>query len=157
MRWFRRLTATRFDQADVRAEADAFAAFLPKLLRSYRLDSARAALVGYSNGANFIAALMLLHPHLVRRAALLRAMLALDEPPAPDLTDAAVLMVTGRSDPYGPYAPGLGETLRKLGAHVEAHTVQAGHELTPEDVAIVQDWVSGLQIHREGIGTSLPE
>ncbi|MBV8092143.1 MAG: hypothetical protein JO110_02710 [Acetobacteraceae bacterium] len=71
MRWFRRLTAIRFDQKDIRAEADAFAAFLPELLGSCRLDPARTTLAGYSNGANFIAAVMLLHPRLVRRAALL--------------------------------------------------------------------------------------
>jgi phospholipase/carboxylesterase len=141
LRWFRRLTATRFDQADVRAEAEAFAAFLPDLLRSYRLDPARMTLVGYSNGANFIAAVMLLYPHLVRRAALLRAMLVLDDPPAPNLADAAVLTVTGHSDPYGHYAPALNETLRKLGARVDARVVQAGHELGPDDVAIVREWI----------------
>ena len=142
LRWFRRLTATRFDQADVRAEAEAFATFLPDLLRSHRLDPARTTLVGYSNGANFIAAVMLLHPHLVRRAALLRAMLVLDDPPAPSLADAAVLTVTGRSDPYGPYAPALDEALRKRGARVDARVVQAGHELGPDDVTIVRSWLA---------------
>ena len=145
LRWFRRLTATSFDQADIRAEAAAFAAFLPEALQSHRLDPTRATMVGYSNGANFIAAVMLLFPRLARRAALLRAMLVLDEPPAPDLTGAVVLTVTGRRDPYARFAPVLSETLRKLGAQVDERTVEAGHEIGPNDMTIVRDWLAGTR------------
>ncbi|MGH7100944.1 MAG: VOC family protein [Acetobacteraceae bacterium] len=148
LRWFRRLTATTFDQVDVRAEAEAFAEFLPEAFRSYRLDPARATFVGYSNGANFIAAFMLLNPDLVRRAALLRAMLVLDDPPAADLAGSSALMVTGRSDPYSRYAPALNDTLRKRGARVDARSVPAGHQLIEEDIAILQGWIAGL--HLEG-------
>lgn len=144
LRWFRRSTATQFDQAQIRAEAAAFAAFLPELFRSYRLDPARATFLGYSNGANFIAAVMLLFPTLVRRAALLRAMLALDDPPASDLSEAAVLAVTGRSDPYGQFAPALVDTLRKCGARIDARTIEAGHALASADIAIVREWLAGL-------------
>lgn len=143
LRWFRRLDATHFDQADVRGEAEAFAAFLPEALASYRLDPARATLLGYSNGANFIAAVMLLYPHLVRRAALLRPMLVLDEPPMPDLSSTVVLTVAGRSDPYRRFAPALEDTLRKCGARVEAQTVPAGHELGADDVSIAEEWLAG--------------
>ena len=58
LRWFRRLTATRFDQADIRAEAEAFASFVPEALRAYDLDPLRTTFLGYSNGANFVAAFM---------------------------------------------------------------------------------------------------
>ncbi|MBV8092142.1 MAG: hypothetical protein JO110_02705 [Acetobacteraceae bacterium] len=60
------------------------------------------------------------------------------------MTGAAVLTITGRSDPYGRYASILNDTLRKLGAGVDAHTVQAGHELGPSDITIVQEWISRL-------------
>jgi len=140
-RWFRRLTATTFDQANIRTEVEAFAAFLPDALQSHELDPTRTVLVGFSNGANFTAAVMLLYPQLVRRAALLRAMLVLDSPPVPDLAGISVLAVAGRSDPYGRYASALNDILRRLGANLEARTVDAGHNLTIEDVAIVQEWI----------------
>jgi phospholipase/carboxylesterase len=140
LRWFRRLTATSFDQADIRSEAEAFAAFLPEALQVHGLDPLRTSFLGYSNGANFIAAVMLLHPRMVRRAALLRPMLVLEEPPAADLSDAAVLTVAGRSDPYGRFAPALETALRERGARVDARWIEAGHELHPDDVAFVQEW-----------------
>jgi phospholipase/carboxylesterase len=142
LRWFRRVSPTQFDQADIRAEAEAFAFFVPEALRAYDLDPARTTFLGYSNGANFIAAFMLLHPHVVRRAALLRPVLVLEVPPSPDLTDAAVLSVAGQSDPYGSYAATLESSLRSYGARVDARWVAAGHELVPEDTAIVLSWVN---------------
>ena len=145
LRWFRRLDATHFDQMDVRTEAEAFAAFLPEVFGIYGLDLERTTLIGYSNGANFIAAVMLLYPHLVRRTALLRPMLVLEDPPLPDLSSAVVLMVAGRSDPYGRFAPALQDALRKSGASVSSRVVQAGHELGPDDAAIVREWLAPAQ------------
>ena len=86
LRWFRRHGMDRFDQADVTREAEAFAATLSEALRRYRLDPSRVTALGYSNGANFAAAVMLLHPELITRAILLRPMLVLEDPPAPDLS-----------------------------------------------------------------------
>ncbi|MGE0239420.1 MAG: VOC family protein, partial [Parvibaculaceae bacterium] len=77
-RWFRRHGMDRFDQADIAHEAEAFAATLPKALARYGLDARRVTALGYSNGANFAAALMLLHPGLIARAILLRPMLVLE-------------------------------------------------------------------------------
>jgi predicted esterase len=52
----------------VRAQAEAFASFVPEASRVYELDPSRTAFLGYSNGANFIGAFMLLHPHVVHLA-----------------------------------------------------------------------------------------
>lgn len=55
-RWFRRVTDLTFDQADIRSEAEAFAAFLDGVRSAYGLDPARTVFLGYSNGADFIGA-----------------------------------------------------------------------------------------------------
>jgi phospholipase/carboxylesterase len=141
LRWFRRLDATRFDQADIAFEVDAFAETLAEALALYGLDPARTTVLGYSNGANFAAAAMLLRPGLIRRAALLRPMLALEEPRPVDLAGTEVLAVAGSSDPYGTYAPMLVDTLTRAGASVTAETLAAGHELVPADIGVVQDWL----------------
>jgi phospholipase/carboxylesterase len=142
-RWFRRLDMARFDQADIRAEAEAFAAFMAEASRHYALDPARMTWLGYSNGANFIGAVMGLHPGLVRRAILIRAMPALDPLPAADLSAAAVLMLTGTRDPYARFAPPLEAWLRAGGAALDARQIAAGHALSPADLEAAQSWLAG--------------
>jgi phospholipase/carboxylesterase len=142
-RWYRRVTPVRFDQKDIRSEADAFADFVSEAATTYRLDLARTAFVGYSNGANLVAAMALLHPGLVRRAVLMRAMPVLKRPPTADLTTASFLIIAGKEDRlYARYAPALEKTLRGSGAHVEAHVVPAGHEFGDEDVRIAGEWLA---------------
>lgn len=143
-RWYRRVTPVRFDQKDIRAEAGAFAAFLEAAAKTYGIDLRRATFVGYSNGANLVAALSLLHPGLVRRAALLRSMPVLDKPPVADLAAANFLVVAGKDDGlYARYAPALEKALARNGAHVIAHTIPAGHGLDDEDARLVGEWLAG--------------
>ena len=142
-RFFRRVTMTSFDQDDIRAEALAFDDFWKGAVAAYDLDPARLTVLGYSNGANFAAATMALHPGLIQRAVLLRAMAALEDLPASDLGGTQVLTVTGSRDPYGPHATRLNDWLRASGAALDARTVSAGHEVTLEDAAIAQEWLKG--------------
>ena len=149
-RWFRRLTAATFDQADIRAEAEAFAAFVDGAVASYGLDRDQMTFLGHSNGANFAAAVMGLHPGLIRRAILFRAMAALEPMPEPDLTDVEVLSVTGTRDPYGQHARALEDWLRAQGADLDSRRIEAGHDLTPADATAAQGW----QKRHGGDGTS---
>ena len=96
--------------------------------------------LGYSNGANFAAALMLLNPGLIARAILLRPMLVLESPPTPDLSNTRILTIAGGSDPYGGYAPELNEHLRRCGAGVAAETIAAGHGLDRQDIVLARAW-----------------
>jgi phospholipase/carboxylesterase len=140
-RWFRRITPFSFDQADIVAEAEAFAAFIEGAARAYGLDPARLVYIGYSNGANLINAMLSLHPHLIRRAVLLRSMPVLNDPPAADMSDAVVLLISGETDDYGRYAEELRSQLALAGANVELAFVPHGHELTDDDVPIIQKWL----------------
>ncbi|MGE0007210.1 MAG: VOC family protein [Parvibaculaceae bacterium] len=152
LRWFRRHGMDRFDQADIAREAEAFAATLPEALARYGNDPARVTALGLSNGANFTAALMLLHPGLIRRAILLRPMLVLESPPDPDLSHTRILAVAGRSDPYGRYAPALVDHLRRCGADVAAETIAAGHGLERSDVVLAREWYGRTATPRRGSG-----
>src|SRR5690606_3568910 len=99
-RWFRRFSMTSFDQADIRSEAEAFAAFIEGAISGYRLDPDRITVVGLSNGANFAAAFMALHPGLIRRAILLRAIPVLEALPEPDPPGTSVRRLKGKDDPF---------------------------------------------------------
>ncbi|RVC42213.1 alpha/beta hydrolase, partial [Mesorhizobium sp. M4A.F.Ca.ET.090.04.2.1] len=128
-RWFERITPTSFEQASIRTETDAFATFVAEATKRHGLDLSRAAFLGYSNGANLVSSLMLLHSGLVRRAALLRAMPVLAETPPTDLGGTKVLMIAGAADlTYGPFAPALVMLLSQRGATVDARIITSGHE-----------------------------
>lgn len=140
-RWFRRTSPMTFDQDDIRAEAEAFAAFIDGANAAYNIDPARTVYLGYSNGANLLGALLSLHPHKVRRAVLLRGIAVLEDTPAADLSDTAVLLVTGRRDPYARLAPALEAALRAGGADLDARVIDAGHELSGTDLDITRGWL----------------
>ncbi|MCC5979912.1 MAG: VOC family protein [Salinarimonas sp.] len=141
-RWFRRYDAVTFDQKDIRAEAQAFAAFVEGAIQGYGLDPRKILFLGYSNGANLLAAVMLLHPQTVRRAVLLRAISVLEQPPAAALAGTQALLVTGAEDPLAPLAGPLEDSLTANGAQIEARTIKAGHALTDADLAAVREWLT---------------
>jgi phospholipase/carboxylesterase len=141
-RFFRRLDMARFDQDDIRAEAEAFAAFWQGAIQSYRLDPDRITVLGYSNGANFAAAVSALHPSLIRRAILIRPMAVLEELPQVDLSHLRVLTLAGTRDPYGAYAPRLNDWLSASGADLDARQIEAGHELVQDDLAAAKSWLA---------------
>ena len=143
-RWFRRYNAVAFDQADVRAEAEAFAGFIEAAARSYGLDPRALVHLGYSNGANLLGAVLQLYPGLIRRAVLIRAVQVLEEPPAlgaQGLSDSKVLMLTGSRDPFARMGPALECALQDGGAALETRTVDAGHELGSDDLALAAEWL----------------
>ena len=80
-RFFRRLAEGVFDEDDVRRRADELADFITEARAAYSLEAPIA--VGFSNGANIAAALLLLRPEALAGAALLRAMTPLSDPPHP--------------------------------------------------------------------------
>jgi len=143
-RWYERITPTSFVQSDIRAEAQAFADFLADAVKTGQIDLAHTTFLGYSNGANLLAAFSLLHPGMVRRAALLRPMPVLEQPPSSDLAKARFLTVIGAADTtYAPFGPTLTDMLRSFGANVETQVVESGHGLGDEDVKAVRDWLAG--------------
>ncbi|MGB3832617.1 MAG: VOC family protein [Mesorhizobium sp.] len=140
-RWFRRLAPMVFDQDDVRAEAEAFAAFVDGAARGYGLDPETLTVMGHSNGANFAGAVMALFPGLIRRAILIRPVPVLDPLPAADLSSTRVLSLVGARDPYNAHAPKLNDWLCASGAELDARLVEAGHDLSAQDIDIAADWL----------------
>jgi phospholipase/carboxylesterase len=143
-RFFRRLREGVFDEDDVRRRANDLADFVRDAREAYGLAAPVA--VGFSNGANIAAAVLLLRPDAFAGAVLLRAMSPLREPPAVDLTGKPVLILSGAMDPIVPASDvsGLAATLRSAGATVEHRTLPSGHGLSQSDVALAQAWLAAL-------------
>lgn len=69
-RFFRRLAFGVFDEKDLKFRTDELASFIEETIASYDLVAAKIIAVGYSNGANIAASLLLLRPGLLRRGAI---------------------------------------------------------------------------------------
>ena len=139
-RFFRRLAEGVFDEDDVRRRAVELADFVADARARYGLAAPVA--LGYSNGANIAAAVLLLRPQALSGAMLLRAMTPLREPPRADLAGKPVLIVSGAQDPIAPpdNAAILADVLRQSGAAVEHRVLSAGHPLSNADVKLAKDW-----------------
>lgn len=141
-RWFRKISPTEFDQKDVVREADDFVKFLEGLGEDDDYDLSRITFVGYSNGANLLAVIIMRHPDLVRRAILMRSMPVLDNMPHENLSRTRVLTISGKKDNlYSPFAPALSALLRENGAKVESHMVEGDHMIGKDDADVIRKWV----------------
>ncbi len=141
-RFFRRLAEGVFDEADVRHRAGELADFLLEARETYGLEAPVA--VGFSNGANIAAAMLLLRPEALAGAVLLRAMTPLRQPPAADLTGRPVLLLSGSADPIVPAqdAARIATMLEASGAVVEHRTLPSGHSLSQADISLAKDWIA---------------
>ncbi|MDB5363805.1 MAG: hydrolase [Rhodospirillales bacterium] len=133
-RFFRRLAEGVFDEADVHRRADDLAGFIKQAREVYGIEAPVA--LGFSNGANIAAALLMLHPGVLAGAALLRPMVPLTDPPAFRLDGTRVLLLSGSRDPIVPAsnAARLAAMLTQAGADLRHETLQTGHGLTQDDV-----------------------
>lgn len=140
-RFFRRLAEGVFDQEDVVRRAQELADFVEAARKAYGIAAPIA--LGYSNGANIAAAMMLLRPQTLAGGILLRAMVPLADPPAADLSGASVLVLSGQRDPIVPAENGarLAAMLTNAGADVERRVVPVGHELSQADVTLARQWM----------------
>ncbi len=142
-RFFRRLAEGVFDEADLRRQTADLAQFVAAARDRYDLSAPVA--VGFSNGANIAAALLLLHPGVLAGAVLLRAMAPFRQAPAAALPGTPVLLVSGAADPIVPAANAarLAAELNAAGATVTHRVLPVGHGLSQADVTVTSAWLKG--------------
>jgi phospholipase/carboxylesterase/glyoxalase family protein len=142
-RFFKRLAEGVFDLADLERRTRDLAAFVREAAESYDFDRDRITAVGFSNGANIAASVLLRDPGLLKRAVLFRAMVPFEPEQPPRLKGASVYIGAGRLDPIIPQAnvERLAAILRDGGAAVTLDWQPAGHGLTKADVDNARDWL----------------
>ena len=143
-RFFRRHAEGVFDEDDLRVRANELADFVEAARNAYGIGKPIA--VGFSNGANIAAAVLLLRPDTLAGAILLRAMVPLAHPPKVDLSGKRILMVSGDHDPIVPRenAAQLASLLSARGAQVESHSLPIGHQLSQADLTLGRRWIEAL-------------
>jgi phospholipase/carboxylesterase len=144
-RFFRRLAEGVFDEEDVARRARELGQFVGEARQRYGIAAPVA--VGFSNGANIAAALLLLQPETLAGAILLRAMVPLSDPPKVALDGKPVLLLSGQADPIVPPSNSarLAALLSDAGAKVTHKVLPAGHQLSQADVTLARDWISSVE------------
>ena len=160
-RFFRRLAEGVFDLEDLAQRTAQLGAFVDAAMTDYGRDRGRVVAIGFSNGANIAASMLLRQPDAFAAAALLRAMVPFEPEnvaanvgqnvaadvashvaPAAGRAAARVLIAAGRADPIVPptHPERLAALLRAAGCSVEVRRAAAAHQLVGDDVA----WTTGL-------------
>jgi phospholipase/carboxylesterase/glyoxalase family protein len=147
-RFFRRFTEGVFDVDDLKYRTDELAAFIEQAAERYQFNTTRVVAVGYSNGANIAASLILRHPRQLRAAVLFRAMVPYEPSAVPDLSEISAFLSAGTHDPIIPpdHPQRLMQMLRSGGADATLFQHRGGHELGQDDLEAAKAWLSDHKI-----------
>jgi phospholipase/carboxylesterase len=142
-RFFRRFAEGVFDIQDLKFRANELGDFLLRASKEYRFSLDSLIAVGYSNGANMGAALLLLRPDVLGGAILLRPTLPLVPENVPKLSGRRVFISAGFHDRFTPRegTERLERLLREAGADVTVNWEQEGHSLTQAEPDKANTWL----------------
>ena len=140
-RFFRRL-ARVFDLEDLKFRTNELADFVIDASKTYDFDLQHIITVGYSNGANIAASMLLLRPEILSSAILFRAMVPLVPQTLPDLSNKPIFMSSGLYDPIvsRQEADRLFGLFKKMGANISLSWQESGHELTMDEIRKAREW-----------------
>jgi len=143
-RFFRRFGEGVFDVEDLKARTHELAEFIDSAAEHYAISKRHLIAVGYSNGANIAASLILLHPHYLRAAVLFRAQIPFTPDLARSFTGLSVFIGAGIQDQIVPrdQTEQLAAILEGGGADISLFWHRGGHELGDDDVSAAKTWLA---------------
>lgn len=140
LRFFRRKAEGFYDFDDLALRTQALAGFV----RSHkaRAGAGRTIGIGYSNGANILAAVAFAEPGLFDELALLHPLVPWRPQDDARLGAARVLITAGRRDPICPpsQTSALAEVWTRQGADVRLEWHDGGHELRQSEIEALTQW-----------------
>lgn len=143
-RFFRRIAEGVFDLDDLAKRTDELAAFIDGAAAKYGIERSKIVAVGFSNGANIAASLLLRRPDVLRSAVLLSPMVPFEPSAQPNLAAARVFIGAGSVDPIVPLkqVDRLAEILRGAGADTTVFLHPAGHTITNDELEAARKWLA---------------
>ena len=136
-RFFRRRAEGLYDMEDLGVRREAMAKFIAAHAEAHK-DAATYGL-GYSNGANILAAVMFQAPELFDRAVLMHPLIPWQPALQPGLKGRRILVTAGERDPICPF-PGTQALVRYLkdqGADVELFVHPGGHDVPMSEIQAI--------------------
>lgn len=141
-RFFNRLAMGVFDMDSLNEETENLFNFIKESAINYAFSLEQTTVVGYSNGANIAASVLLTYDQPFKNAILFRPMVPKNEEANNQLMNVHIIMVSGKHDQSVPHQDP--ETLKNLfenrKAIVELHYVDGGHQLTHGELEFAKQW-----------------
>lgn len=133
-RFFRRKAEGVYDMEDLAAQTLRMTGFI----RAHKKANPDAPVyaLGYSNGANILAAVMFEAPELFDRVALMHPLIPWQPAPNAGLAKVDILVTAGRHDPICPLpqTEALVAYLQAQGAQPDLLLHDGGHEVRPQEI-----------------------
>ncbi|WP_342078818.1 alpha/beta hydrolase [Yoonia sp. SS1-5] len=146
LRFFARKAEGVYDMDDLAIRTDAMAAFI----KAERAATAPARVIGlgYSNGANILAAVALAYPALVDDLILMHPLIPWQPDPQPGLAGRRVLITAGQTDPICPVpqTQAFATYLSDQGADVTLNWHPGGHQIARSEIAAVQAFLANYSV-----------
>lgn len=145
-RFFRRFAEGVLDQADLRVRTAELVAFVDQAAGHYGFDRNGVVAVGFSNGANIAASVLLRNPGALRGAALLSPMLPFSPEGSIALPETDIFIGAGTADPLVPaeQVKRLADILIGAGATVTMHWEMGGHTVSQAELEAAHAWAIDL-------------
>jgi predicted esterase len=143
-RFFRRFAEGVFDVDDLKIRTNELAQFIDKAAERYGFSKRQLVAVGYSNGANIAASLVLLHPHSIAAGVLFRAQLPFTPDIIRNFADLSMFIAAGKRDTIVPRqeTERLAAVLESGGGDVSLFWHNGGHELGDDDIVTAKAWLT---------------
>jgi phospholipase/carboxylesterase len=142
LRFFQRTGEGIYDMQDLAMRAENMAAFIA----SHKAENPGVPVygLGYSNGANILAAVAFKHADLFDRIALLHPLIPWAPAANPALSGKKILMTAGRRDPICPLplTESLGAYFKAQGSWLETSYHDGGHEIRQPELIALQAFLT---------------
>ncbi|MFD2114551.1 alpha/beta hydrolase [Paenibacillus yanchengensis] len=142
-RYFRRLSEGVFDMEDLRFRTKQLADFIREAAEKYQFSLDTTYLVGYSNGANIAANMMLQESNFVQGAILLHPMVPSREKNDLSLKGKQVFISAGTLDPLvaNEEVEELYHIMQQKQATVHLHWEENGHGVSRSEIEAAKNWL----------------
>lgn len=139
LRYFRRTGEGVYDMDDLAVRTEKMAGFLKGLKSDGPLIG-----LGYSNGANILASVMMAHPELIDAGVLMHPLILWDPQPVQGLGERDVLITAGRRDPIcpAPRTQALADWFSAQGAATRIAWHEGGHEIVQAELAAIAEFLA---------------
>ncbi|MFV0560955.1 MAG: alpha/beta hydrolase [Enterococcus sp.] len=143
LRFFKRDGLNQFDYVSLEQETDHLFDSIRMVSEEERIPLTEWILVGYSNGANIAAHLLLQREVSLQRAILFHPMSLGLHTEHFSLTDKTIWLSYGINDPIVSEASmlTLATAFKERGATVGVHPTESGHQVTLEEVESASSWL----------------
>lgn len=140
-RYFKRTGEGVYDMDDLAQRTEAMATFLRT--ERARTNAERVIGLGYSNGANILAAVAFKYPEIVDELILMHPLIPWTPAPQQGLSGRRALITAGRQDPIcpAPQTEALAQYMSSEGVDLTLHWHGGGHEIRRDELEAIQSFL----------------